>query len=149
MSVSRCKYPVLCWIYFWQPVSIILYLVWVSWKICVCKTSSASYQKQGKESACCTSNGYQHQDCECQANVSFCKSACDRDMHCKGYVARNTGKCHIATTSKCTSFEGCRQYNSGYVGALDVDARCGSRRRRDRYNGCYIKERSNFLAKFR
>ena len=64
-------------------------------------------------------------------------------MHCKGYVARNNGKCHIATTSKCTSFEGCRQYNSGYVGALDVDARCGSRRRRDRYNGCYIKERSN------
>ena len=67
-------------------------------------------------------------------------------MHCKGYVARNNGKCHIATTSKCTSFEGCRQYNSGYVGALDVDARCGSRRRRDRYNGCYIKERSNLLV---
>ena len=69
-------------------------------------------------------------------------------MHCKGYVARNNGKCHIATTSKCTSFEGCRQYNSGYVGALDVDARCGSRRRRDRYNGCYIKQRSNLLVFF-
>ena len=108
----------------------------------------ASYEKQSQESACCTSNGYQHQDCECQADVSFCKSACDRDMHCKGYVARNNGKCHIATTSKCTNFEGCRQYNSGYVGALDMDTRCGSRRLRDRYDGCYIKQRSKlFLAK--
>ena len=104
-----------------------------------------AYKKQSIKSACCNTNGDYHQSCRCNADVSFCKTFCDGDTNCKGYVdmvgSTSSQYCEIATTSECptvsfTSPVECTQYNGGIVGDLDEDESCG---RSTSYEGCFIK----------
>ena len=81
-----------------------------------------------------------HERCSCKKEVSFCKTKCDQDRNCKGYVELYKGqskrKCNIATSSECT--DGCSKLNKaprfGDLGALDKD---GIFKRI--YDGCFIK----------
>ena len=103
-----------------------------------------NYKKQSKASGCCLSNGNFHQRCQCKAGISVCKTFCDRDRNCKGYVGKDrspTYYCQIATTSECPSSHDCTQHDEGAVGHLDEDESCGYN-----YHGCYIKSRSKFLT---
>ena len=75
-----------------------------------------------------------HEMCMCKADVSFCKTVCDSDPKCKGYVKRYSD-CHIATTATCPSTNGCEKVYKGVTGTLQEDATCGGKD----YDGCFIK----------
>jgi len=75
-----------------------------------------------------------HERCHCpNMPVSTCKSHCDNDDNCKGYVFLPSYGCQTATTSSCAS--GCNKHNKGSIGALVFDSDLLS----DSYDGCYIK----------
>ena len=66
--------------------------------------------------------------------VSVCKSHCDGDDNCKGYVEiLSFGHCETATTSSCSS--GCTKYEEGSIGDLVFDNDFLS----VSHEGCYIK----------
>ena len=97
------------------------------------------YTKQGSTGACCTSGSTDHQTCQCTADISFCRSHCDFDEDCKGYVdmkGRYGGYCMIATTSECPN--SCEFQNYvGNVGALVPNVNCDNNG--NAYKGCFIK----------
>ena len=75
-----------------------------------------------------------HQRCECSGR-NACKSFCDNDSYCKGYVSFSTvNNCQIATTSACPF--GCSKYDVGNVGDLDENVSCENPKY---YDGCFIK----------
>ena len=96
--------------------------------------SGVAYKQQSVESACCLENENVHQRCQCSKLPNVCKSYCDGDTSCKGYVELLglTG-CEIATTSTCPN--GCNQYNVGNIGDLDENVTCENP---DNYGGCFI-----------
>ena len=93
------------------------------------------YVKQSLKSGCCSGPNQVHEQCNCKANVEFCKDACDHDTNCKGYVVHGKSYCQIATTSKCPTTNGCAKFQIGNVvnSALDGSISCGSG-----YQGCNI-----------
>ena len=96
-----------------------------------------SYVKQSFKSGCCSGPNQIHEQCNCKANIQFCKDACDHDTNCKGYVAHGKSYCQIATTSSCPTTNGCAKFQIGNVAnsVLDGSISCGSG-----YHGCYIKQ---------
>ena len=72
-----------------------------------------------------------HERCDCYKDLSFCKSVCDTDQECKGYVGDGATVCQIATTSKCP--RDCQKASSGQIGSLDQNNRCASG------DGCFVK----------
>ena len=81
------------------------------------------------------SGGRFHQLCHCNGtDLSTCKSHCDTDENCKGYVKQTSyNSCQIATTSTCPS--GCTMSYIGNTGALLTDKQLFS----EDYDGCFIK----------
>ena len=126
----------------YHPISRVIqiqiqYLLWV------CSfTANISYIKQRLASGCCISRSSSfHQRCHCEADTSFCKSACDGDEYCKGYVhAWGSGYCQIATTSSCPTSNSCQQHDAGNAGPLNSSMTCG-----EGYRGCYIKQSSKLI----
>ena len=92
-----------------------------------------------ERSGCCFKVGNKwefHEQCDCKANINFCKQACDEDHNCKGYVAHESnGYCQIATTTTCPTTNDCKKYQYGLIGDLDPTARCGNG-----FEGCFIKQ---------
>ena len=85
--------------------------------------------------SCCLENGKEHQGCMCHSNIDVCKSYCDEDIYCKGYVGFISGQhCQIAT-SNLTCPGGCGQFDVGHVGDLDDTMQCGP----PIFDGCFIK----------
>ena len=79
-----------------------------------------------------------HERCVCIGqDVSFCKSICDEDLHCKGYseTKDHHRSCAFATEAKCPSHGKCKKYGSGQVGLLVPGSKYGA----EHYDGCYIK----------
>ena len=98
------------------------------------------YRHAGNRRPCCISGGKFHQYCHCSRGpVSYCKSECDKDDYCKGYVAYRfgnpEGKCQIATASDGCPY-GCIEYNRGNVGPLIANESCGDV---EIFGGCHIK----------
>ena len=99
---------------------------------------TSPYLKQTFESACCSGPDQIHEQCNCKANIDFCKAACDGDPNCKGYVKQGASYCQIATTSICPTANECKKFQIGNVANnrdLDRNMSCGSG-----YHGCYIKQ---------
>ena len=98
---------------------------------------SVTYVKASIKSACITVNRKYHQRCQCVAELSWCKTQCDQDINCKGYVGRTgswSDKCQIATSSACPRSKRCGKLDRGNLGALDKEGSFG-----DDYDGCFIK----------
>ena len=96
-----------------------------------------SYVKQSLKSGCCSGPNQVHEQCNCKANIQFCKDACDHDSNCKGYVVHGKSYCQIASTSSCPTTNGCAKFQIGNVvnSVLDGSISCGFG-----YQGCYIKQ---------
>ena len=97
--------------------------------------------QQNLLSACCIAAGQLHEQCNCKANVDFCKKACDYDNQCKGYVAFGNSYCQLATTSTCPATNECKKYAIGKTGNLDANAACGSL-----FKGCFIKQWGQYVC---
>ena len=94
-----------------------------------------AYTKANNNHACCTAGNQFHQRCACARSLNDCKTLCDEDNNCKGYVeTSSSSNCQIATTSSCPS--GCGTYDSGNVESLTLAGTCG---RTSKYYGCFIK----------
>ena len=78
-----------------------------------------------------------HERCHCEdTQLANCKTMCDTDASCKGYVKMGysiTSSCQIATTSSCTS--ACTKYDTGNTGSLVIDSDFPGYS----YEGCFIK----------
>ena len=100
-------------------------------------TAEVSYAHFDNKRPCCISGAKFHQFCHCPGPLSYCKTRCDDDKNCKGYVEWSFGrpgrKCQFATTSTCPSQ--CNVGEQGNVGPLRVHEECGS----STWGGCYIK----------
>ena len=100
---------------------------------------SATYVKASIKSACVTVNGQFHERCHCYAELSFCKTKCNQDRNCKGYVGMNglySHFCNIATSSECPSGNICQKLAKGNLGALDKES---SLPQGKYYDGCFVK----------
>ena len=102
--------------------------------------NTVSYEHAGDRRPCCISGGRFHQSCLCGGPISECKSECDKDNECKGYVALVLEKpkeaCLFATSSTCPTE--CTLQNYGNIGPLLVNETCGEKN--DEWGGCHIKE---------
>ena len=70
--------------------------------------------------------------------MSECKTLCNLDVNCKGYVKVPVDKsnmCQIATTSKCP--HGCSPINGANRGNLYINGKCGVE-----FGECFIKNSS-------
>ena len=62
-------------------------------------------------------DGMFHERCHCNLPLQSCKTYCDQDPNCKGYVQSwNDEKCDYATTSNCK--QSCSKFDHGKVGSL-------------------------------
>ena len=94
--------------------------------------SAVRYVHEGDTHGCCVNDGMFHERCHCSAPLQTCKTYCDQDPSCKGYVQSwNYEKCDYATTSHCQ--QSCSKFDRGKVGSLGGD--CGSD-----YGKCYVKQ---------
>ena len=93
------------------------------------------YKKVDNEAACCISNFQYHQGCTCNGLSKICKTSCDEDINCRGYVNSTYGICLIATTSSCHI--DCVDFSIGNVGELMDGATCGNA---SGWRGCSIKQ---------
>ena len=77
-----------------------------------------------------------HERCICNSvTLTDCRSFCNEDPLCKGYVkVKRKSKCNVATTSPCQP--GCTKANVGTVGDLII----GNDRGDSFYEGCFVKE---------
>ena len=99
------------------------------------------YTKQNRKSGCCIAENKVHERCQCDADISFCKEACDDDAKCVGYVDKigyDSHLCQMATTSDCPNTNKCTKHNKGSDGNLLAEVFCASA---VLYDGCYIKGR--------
>ena len=98
------------------------------------------YTQQTIPSGCCISYGVFHERCVGRKDLDGCKTACDADENCKGYVqvGFRRGPCQIATTSRCP--RGFGKHNVGNVGELDSRAICHLPSNAATYGGCFIKQ---------
>ena len=99
---------------------------------------SIQYHHQNNQDGCCTTSNKFHERCAYKLPLFDCKSFCDNDSNCKGYVEKNDGYCQIATTSSC-KFGGVKN-NNGNKG--DLGGSCGS----SLYKGCHIKKPTGFFT---
>ena len=95
-----------------------------------------NYDVQNVRSGCCTGPETFHERCLCEADVSFCLDACDKDVYCKGFFGEMGGLCHIATNSTCPH-ESCQRQNIGETRELSAKFTCGSKN----FEGCNIKQK--------
>ena len=105
-----------------------------------CQPSPLGYSRQIAKSACCRYDKKFHERCVCKADVSFCKTVCDSDSKCKGYVKTMDGEeigCEIATTSTCPNTNNCKKNNKGETGRIKMAATCGWSS--ISYSGCFSK----------
>ena len=102
----------------------------------------AGYKKVDNKHGCCIDNSTLHQRCYCLSPLSRCKTTCDTDINCKGYVTQKSlgPVCNIATTSSCP--KDCSLQDSGNVGELVDGATCGKY-----YGGCFIKQGQSSYTK--
>ena len=104
----------------------------------MCFHEVTGYEKPTLQNACTLTNGKFHQRCEYEENINYCKTACDGDNQCKGYVLKILGNiisCQTATTSNCAG--GGQPKNVGNVGDLDPKS---ERNDHEAYQGCFIKQ---------
>ena len=97
------------------------------------------YKSPEVDGACAVSiNGIPsfHERCFCDSvSPTDCRSICDDDPLCKGYVKRKeASQCQVATTSPCQP--GCKKANVGNVGDLIIDSDFS----KSTYEGCFVKE---------
>ena len=105
-------------------------------------TARVQYVHADDKRPCCISGAKFHQMCHCPGvPLSYCKTQCDDDKDCKGYVAWSfehpEGDCQLATTSTCPSPCFVSKDTIGNVGPLLVGEECGY----DNWGGCYIKSK--------
>ena len=99
----------------------------------------SKYKSPEVDGACAvTINGVPsfHERCFCDSvSLTDCRSICNDDPLCKGYVKRKeASQCQVATTSPCQP--GCKKANVGNVGDLIVDSDFS----KSTYEGCFVKE---------
>ena len=98
----------------------------------------SNYRMPDNKGACAVNfNGINifHEECNCHSSqLAICKTTCDSDENCKGYVNSGAG-CHMATTSSCPS--GCKKYHNGNIGELVIDGSLNDLT--NSYEGCFIK----------
>ena len=74
-------------------------------------TTESPYKHTNSQRGCCTDDATPaafHERCHCSAPLSACKTACDEDRQCKGYVLKSSsGDCEIATVSECPATMSC------------------------------------------
>ena len=128
--------PNTCWLFDrtlrGNEPQLVWYGIYTVYKIC----GSNTYRKVYNNHACCISNNQIHQRCHCDGSLSRCKTACDADVNCKGYVDniwRGPDMCEYATTSDCPN--DCVLSFRGNVGELVDGGTCGAN-----YGGCFIKQ---------
>ena len=92
------------------------------------------YEKKRVDGGCCTGPQIFHERCYCAARLDFCKSFCDKDINCQGYVGEGSNLCQIATTSRCPPSNGCEKNSIDSIGSLDPYETCGSG-----LDGCFLK----------
>ena len=92
---------------------------------------SITYVVPKKRGVCCTNKDEKHERCDCYKDISFCKSICDTDQDCKGYVGYGATFCQIATTSACPG--DCQKASIGQIGVLNQHNGCATG------DGCFVK----------
>ena len=117
---------------FYPDTTIILHIITFVFK-------GSKYKSPEVDGACAvTINGVPsfHERCFCDSvSLTDCRSICNDDPLCKGYVKRKeASQCQVATTSPCQP--GCKKANVGNVGDLIVDSDFS----KSTYEGCFVKE---------